>query len=316
MKQDPEFYKLLRCPVSGREVMSTDGPERHFWSEGGDVRRVDFPSVSGQPVLIDFDKSIADHEAVLTTQGASLVEGRQAKRSLSKRIAFGSNPVDVRNAKRLADLLSQDSGGRRPIVLVIGGGTLSEGIRYLRENAPLQIVCFDIYASDQTDFVADAHDIPLIDGVVDGVWIQAVLEHVLTPSRVADEIARVLRPGGLVYAETPFLQPVHEKAYDFTRFTESGHRWLFRQFEEIDTGVVSGPGSTLFLHLRHFAGAVLRNRRLGNLVALPFFWLRYFDRIVPRTYSSDMASGVYFLGRKSDSALAPREMPALFRGVT
>ena len=44
---------------------------------------------------------------------------------------------------------------------------------------------------------------------------------------------------GVVYAETPFLQAVHEGPWDFTRFTESGHRWLFRAFERLDSGVVA-----------------------------------------------------------------------------
>jgi SAM-dependent methyltransferase len=301
--------------VSGVPLQFDGGPVDRYWSEDSAGNRIDYPTVSGQPVLIDFGKSIATREAVLASGGASLVENRRAGRSLAKRVVFGSNPVELGNAQRLAALLKQDAGERRPVVLVVGGGSLSGGVRYLRDNSDFQIVCFDIYASDQTDFVADAHAIPLNDGVVDGVWVQAVLEHVLTPATVVEEIARVLRPGGLVYAETPFLQPVHEKAYDFTRFTESGHRWLFRQFEEIDSGVVSGPGTTLFLHLRYFAGAVLRNRRLGNLAALPFFWLRYFDRIIPRAHASDMASGVCFLGRKGERAVEPAEMPAFFRGV-
>jgi len=58
--------------------------------------------------------------------------------------------------------------------------------------------------------------------VFDAVWIQAVLEHVLDPVRVVAEIHRVLRPGGLVYSEIPFMQEVHEGAYDFTRFRLSG----------------------------------------------------------------------------------------------
>ena len=261
MSRAKQLLSLLRCPVSGVPLQFNEGPTDRYWSKDSAGNRIDYPTVSGQPVLIDFGKSIATREAVLASGGASLVENRRAGRSLAKRVVFGSNPVELGNAQRLAALLKQDAGERRPVVLVVGGGSLSGGVRYLRDNSDFQIVCFDIYASDQTDFVADAHAIPLNDGVVDGVWVQAVLEHVLTPATVVEEIARVLRPGGLVYAETPFLQPVHEKAYDFTRFTESGHRWLFRQFEEIDSGVVNGPGTTLFLHLRYFAGAVLRNRR-------------------------------------------------------
>ena len=92
----------------------------------------------------------------------------------------------------------------------------------------IALVAFDIYASPQVQFVADAHHIPLEDGCFDAVIVQAVLEHVLEPGRVVAEIYRVLKPNGLVYAETPFLQHVHEGAYElFTRFTESGHRYLF-----------------------------------------------------------------------------------------
>ena len=55
----------------------------------------------------------------------------------------------------------------------------------------------------------------------------------MDPNKVAAEIFRVLSSDGIVYAETPFLQESHEEPYDFTRFTELGHRWLFRNFKEI-----------------------------------------------------------------------------------
>ena len=50
----------------------------------------------------------------------------------------------------------------------------------------------------------------LADASVDGVIVQAVLEHVLDPRTVAAEVERVLRPRGMVYAETPLMQQVHE----------------------------------------------------------------------------------------------------------
>ena len=37
---------------------------------------------------------------------------------------------------------------------------------------------------------------------------------------------------GIVYAETPFMQQVHEGAYDFTRYTVLGHRYLFKKFKQ------------------------------------------------------------------------------------
>lgn len=44
----------------------------------------------------------------------------------------------------------------------------------------------------------------------------------MEPWVVAEEITRVLKEGDFVYSEVPFLQAVHEGAYDFTRFTLGG----------------------------------------------------------------------------------------------
>src|SRR4029079_11363432 len=113
------------------------------------------------------------------------------------------------------------------------------------------------------------------------VLVQAVLEHVLDPARVVGEIHRVLRPDGLVYAETPFLQQVHAGPYDFTRYTSSGHRYLFRSFEEIAAGPVAGPGTQLLWSVDHLMRGVIRSELAGKLARALFFWLRYFDRLVP-----------------------------------
>jgi hypothetical protein len=82
------------------------------------------------------------------------------------------------------------------------------------------------------------------------------LEHVLDPSAVVAEIHRVLKPDGYVYAETPFMQQVHERAYDFSRFTRSGHRWLFRQFDEIDAGPITGPATAFLWSMRYLLRAL------------------------------------------------------------
>jgi SAM-dependent methyltransferase len=47
--------------------------------------------------------------------------------------------------------------------------------------------------------VGDAQQLPLSSGSLDGVFSSNMLEHTPDPSRVIDEIARVLRPGGWAY---------------------------------------------------------------------------------------------------------------------
>jgi hypothetical protein len=108
---------------------------------------------------------------------------------------------------------------------------------------------------------------------------------------------------------------VHEGAYDFTRFTESGHRWLFRRFELIDSGVVLGAATQLLWSIEHVVRGTFRSVTAGIAAKLLLFWLRYLDRIIPRAFASDAASAVYFLGRRSSSAIGPKDMLDYYKGA-
>lgn len=56
--------------------------------------------------------------------------------------------------------------------------------------------------------VGDAADLPVADGSVDIAFSSNVWEHVPDPERVADELVRVTRPGGLVFLSyTNWLSP-------------------------------------------------------------------------------------------------------------
>ena len=143
-------------------------------------------------------------------------------------------------------------------------------------------------------------------------WIQAVLEHVLDPNIVVSEIYRVLRRDGLVYADTPFMQQVHEGGFDFTRFTLSGHRWLFRKFQHDSSGVVSGAGTALNWSIRYFVRALTGSDRAAWLVALATFWLRYFDGLTKKRPNADAACGVFFLGRKVQHEISAKSMVAFY----
>lgn len=301
----------LACP-SCRGSLAPES-NSHRCTNDECARRYDV--IGGQPVLVDFDDSILVEEEVKSRAAASAIERGGtggAKRRLMQAL-LPRNRVAAANATRFIELAR--TAAECPKVLIVGGGSKGEGTEALYCDPALHLVSFDIYRSELTQFIADAHHIPLADETIDAIWAQAVLEHVLDPWRVVAEIHRVLKVGGIVYAETPFLQQVHEGAYDFTRFTESGHRWLFRSFQEVDSGVVLGAASQLLWSIEHVVRGTFRSVIAGVVAKMLLFWLRYFDRLIPRGYASDAASAVYFLGRKSDTAIRPGEMAAYYKGA-
>jgi ubiquinone/menaquinone biosynthesis C-methylase UbiE len=176
-------------------------------------------------------------------------------------------------------------------------------------------VAFDVYATENVQLIADGHQIPFANGTFDAVIVQAVLEHVVDPWTVVQEIHRVLRMGGVVYAETPFLQQVHEGAYDFTRFTESGHRYLFKDFDLIRSGASAGPGTQTVWTVEHLARSVFRSRMTGKMAKAAFFWVRYLDMIIPTPYQIDSASGVFFMGRKNGRTISVEEIVQHYSGA-
>jgi ubiquinone/menaquinone biosynthesis C-methylase UbiE len=277
-----------------------------------------FPWVGQWPALVDFERSILlrrDLVASSESQSGPLTGSRRwsiDRLPASFRSPWrGANRVAARNVERLRSLLS----GPSPLVLVVGGGTIGNGVEALYADPRLRLIAFDVYGSTVTQFIADAHQIPLADASVDAVVVQAVLEHVLDPRRVVEEIHRVLRDDGIVYAETPFLQQVHAGPYDFNRYTSSGHRYLFRSFEEIAAGPVAGPGTQVLWSVDHLVRALIRSELAGKLARVVFFWLRYLDRLVPAAFAMDDATAYYFLGRRVSSELTPHEIVSYYRGA-
>ena len=235
-----------------------------------------------------------------------------------------SASINVGTAERYTHFVSlvsaMSSGEGAARVLVVGGGIAGKGMEPLLTSG-LDLVESDVYAGPRAIVVCDAHELPFASGTFDGVVSQAVLEHVIDPDRVADEIRRVLVPNGIVYAETPFMQQVHEGAYDFTRFTHLGHRRLFRWFDDLDSGAVSGPATALVWSLRYLAmacvgGSPVRRRLADRLVTLLTFWIKYLDLRLARTPGGlDGASATYFLGRLRAAPVANDEIVAGYRGA-
>ena len=303
---------LFVCPRCGSAVRPEDG-EWHCAGATCAYADEPFPVVAGVPALVDFERSVLDAGRLRAVEGASEVQRSRLAGPL-RRLLHPTNSTAAANVARMGELLKADTPGRNPRILVVGGGTIGDGLESVYDDPTVDLISFDVYASPAVQFVGDGHAIALADGSVDGVIVQAVLEHVLEPTVVVNEIHRVLRAGGIVYADTPFLQQVHEGAYDFTRFTDSGHRFLFRSFERIDSGSVAGAGTALRWSVDYFVRALTRSVPLGRIVSLCFFWLSYLDRFLDQKHSVDAASSVFFLGRKTDRPISGADIIDYYQG--
>ncbi len=312
--QDLVDEGLLACPRCHSAVLGNGDGLR---CAGVDCRYASetFPVISGIPALVDFERSVLELDRLSASEGASEVKRWQLGRWLWKFLHPANTTAQAQVARMVTELRADAAGtGHPPRILVIGGGTVGGGLSEVYDGCSVDLVAFDIYSSPLVQFIGDGHSIPLANGSMDGVIIQAVLEHVLEPTSVTAEIERVLRPGGIVYADTPFLQQVHEGAYDFTRFTDSGHRYLFRRFERIDSGIVAGAGTALRWSIGYFVRALTRSVRLGQIASVLFFWLSLLDDVLDPRHSLDGASSVFFLGRKTERSISAAEIIDYYQG--
>jgi SAM-dependent methyltransferase len=139
-----------------------------------------------------------------------------------------------------------DAGGAAPFTKSLG--------RYKEWFRHIDYRTLDVSPETGPDIVADIESMPFDDGEVAAVICRSVLEHVRSPQRAVDEIARTLRPGGQLYLTVPSIYPYHAKpgpgGYpDMWRFFEDTLRALLKGFSQVEIGRVGGPATAAVLFL-------------------------------------------------------------------
>jgi len=144
------------------------------------------------------------------------------------------NQFNIHNTKEISnhqygnDVLPmiEEISKQNGIIIDIGAGSKKK----LHDNVfNLEIVP---YAS--TDILCVGEILPFVDNSIDGIISIAVLEHVKDPFRCADEMIRVLKPGGKLYCVVPFLQPMHAYPNHYYNMTKQGLQNLFDDHLIID----------------------------------------------------------------------------------
>jgi SAM-dependent methyltransferase len=217
----------LVCPAS-RQVLVEKNGRLHTPDD-----KYNYPLINGVPILLPEEK-----------QAAYLA---QAQGSMAKEYASPLRPSRLR--QWFTGVINKDYRSQMPrqafhevidsqpddaLCVAVGGGPI-----YVHPK----LVNLNIGLFPNVHVVGDAYELPYADNSVDAIHCEAVLEHLEFPNEAVAEMFRVLRPGGQLFAATPFMQHFHAYPNHFQNFTLIGHKRLFERagFEVVSAGVCVGP---------------------------------------------------------------------------
>jgi SAM-dependent methyltransferase len=190
------------------------------------------------------------------------------------------------------------------VVVLVGAG--ADRV-YRKILSPYQdIIRVGLAHRGDVDLFCDVCTLPIADNTVDFIFSSSVLEHVYDPEQAVREMYRVVKPGGHVYAEIPFMRGFHLEPIDYQRYTISGIEALFarHRFSLCRKGVCSGPCTAVALHIIDFwKGALSFNRYIRAIGVLLFRLLlhpfKYVDRLCESSsWTNVTACNFYYLGFK------------------
>lgn len=209
---------------------------------------------------------------------------------VKKVYADHNNSPRVRNALR--SLLASMSENFRGLNIGAGKTRLHSSIDNM-----------EIEAGEGIDLVGSVLKIPVPDACYDLVISQEVLEHVEDPVKAVSEIRRVLKPGGVLYLQLPFIIGYHPCPHDYWRFSHEGIQELVKSvgFNVVDTGVTVGPAAGYYRILVEFCAIVASVPWHGFykpsklVAALMFYPIKWLDPILLRSREYERISGGFYV---------------------
>jgi SAM-dependent methyltransferase len=128
-------------------------------------------------------------------------------------------------------LLGIPEGAR---VLNVGsGGQIESLLMKHARNQKFEVISLDIDPKRHPDIVGDICNVNFNDKSFDYVVMCEVLEHVHSPHVAIENIHQMLKTGGGVIMSTPFMLPMHDRPYDYFRYTRYGLELLLKKFQDV-----------------------------------------------------------------------------------
>lgn len=120
-------------------------------------------------------------------------------------------------------------------VLTVGaGGGVNERLRSYASQNQFEVASFDIDEKKEPDILGDLCTYDFSNSQYDIVVVSEVLEHLHSPHLGTENLFNALKPGGKLILTTPFIFPIHDRPYDYFRYTKYGLLHLLSNFEEVN----------------------------------------------------------------------------------
>jgi len=284
----PKLRDIIACPFCKGNIKTFPDKIRC------DDCNKEFKIINGKvPCFLDNESSSRN------AFDAGLVsDGFYSQGLLNKLMKYGSKIItsEFRINKKIYDNVISNLD-KKNIAVEIGSGK--------RRISP-QFITLDIFPFDSVDIVCDAHSLPLKEKSVDFILLDAVLEHVKKPWKVADECCRALKSGGKILCIVPFMHHFHAYPQDYFRFTTSGIKSLFEEKLDVtEIAVYGGPTVALISAFSEYATlfAFSKNNFINAFVrafALTLtFPLKYLDYLlVKNKLATKLCSTILLVAQK------------------
>ena len=119
------------------------------------------------------------------------------------------------------------------ILLVGSGGEIAEHLNRIASKKNFILKSIDIDEKQKPDIIGDICIYDFNNKKYDVVILAEVLEHTHSPQNAINNIYSALKNGGKLIITVPFIFPIHDKPYDYFRFTRYGLELLLEKFNSI-----------------------------------------------------------------------------------